>query len=114
MKNLFLIIITCFLFTGCSSQVNDYTYKYIEPVKTIDQELGQRVFNCDSTVNVRDLQIDSMAFLIASQSRAIDSLKNQLFLSNFKIEKVKYYIKICQTKPTNNKFFKGWVIRAVK
>lgn len=70
-------------------------------------ELGQRVFECDSALNVRDMQLQACR-------DSLRAAKSALFLSNYKVEKVKYYIKICQTKPTNNKFFKGWVIRAVK
>lgn len=119
----FLIFIAAVIFSSCSSQVQPMV-KYIEPQKTISQELGQRVFICDSTLNARDMQIkannDSIdKLLVLLHSTAIkvahqnDSLKTALFLANYKVEKVKYYLKICNKNPTNNKFLKGWVTRAV-
>ncbi len=120
----YLIILTvAFVFNSCSSQVQP-TVKYIEPQKTISQELGQRVFICDSTLNAKDIQIkanndsiDKLFVLLNSQvitvARINDSLKTALFLSNYKVEKVRYYLKICNKTPSNNKFLKGWVTRAV-
>lgn len=46
-------------------------------------------------------------------SKFNDSLKNKLFLSDFKIEKVKFYIKICKKNPSQKVFFFGWIDRAV-
>ena len=44
----------------------------------------------------------------------IDSLKTQLFLSNYKVEKVKYYLKIVDKNPSQVKFLRGWMRRAVE
>jgi hypothetical protein len=43
-----------------------------------------------------------------------DSLSVQLFLANYKVEKVKFYLNLVQKKPSQAKFLKGWIIRAVK
>jgi len=44
----------------------------------------------------------------------IDSLKSKLFLANYKVEKVKFYVKIVDRKPNQIKFLKGWINRAVQ
>jgi hypothetical protein len=43
-----------------------------------------------------------------------DSLKTKLFLSNYKVEKVKFYLRIVERKPSQKVFLRGWVTRAVK
>ena len=48
-----------------------------------------------------------------SDSLVIDSLKTELFLSKFTIEKVKFYVEICLKKPSQDKFLKGWIRRTV-
>jgi hypothetical protein len=101
-KFFFMCVLTamflmCFL--GCNSQTEP-TLKYITPTLTIPQELGQRLFNSDSALNVRDIENKA--------------LRDSLFIERFKITKIKYYIKICKKNPKNNVFFKGWIIRAIK
>ena len=44
----------------------------------------------------------------------LDSLKKKLFVANFKVERVRYYLNICQKNPSQSKFLKGWVSRAVQ
>lgn len=95
---LFLTSVFTLCFYSCSSQVEP-TLKYIQPTKTIPQELGQRVFICDSTLNVRDIEISK--------------LKDSLFSVRFKIAKIKYYVKICNKNPKNNVFLKGWINRTI-
>ena len=43
-----------------------------------------------------------------------DSLKTRLSLANFKLERVKYYLKICQRRPSQTKFLVSWINRAIK
>lgn len=40
--------------------------------------------------------------------------RNQLFLANYKLEKIRFYIKICMRKPSQDKFLKGWIRRVVE
>ena len=43
-----------------------------------------------------------------------DSLYTKLLLSNYKVEKVKYYLGICDRNPSQKKFLFGWMKRAVQ
>jgi hypothetical protein len=43
-----------------------------------------------------------------------DSIYGKLFVARFKIEKVKYYHAICIRKPKQEKYLKGWIIRALE
>jgi hypothetical protein len=48
-----------------------------------------------------------------SLTRTVDSLKKQLFVANFKVERVRYYLKVVDKNPSQSKFLRGWVKRAV-
>ena len=59
------------------------------------------------------------AFSIGSDSCSYyknqnDSLKTELILSNYKIEKVRFYLNITIKKPSQTKFLKGWIKRAIE
>jgi hypothetical protein len=51
---------------------------------------------------------------IYTDTSKIDSLKRVLFVANYKIERVKYYLKICQRNPRQVKFLVSWINRAIK
>ena len=45
----------------------------------------------------------------------IKKIKHKIYMENKQINTVKYYAKICEKRPTNKKFFFGWVSnRAIK
>lgn len=58
----------------------------------------------------------SLVFSSYSQDykKRCDSLYLELKDKNFKINRIEAYISLCQKNPKLNKYFKGWVIRAVK
>lgn len=66
----------------------------------------------------RDMAIkDSIIFSLQSvqtNKKLVDSLRNALYAANFKLERVKFYLNICLKNPTQDKFLKGWLVRAVK
>lgn len=43
----------------------------------------------------------------------INDLKDSLFVARYKIERVKYYVDIVDRKPSQIKYLKGWIKRAV-
>jgi hypothetical protein len=43
-----------------------------------------------------------------------DSLKTQLFVARYKIERVRYYLKICKRNPSQTKFLVSWINRAIQ
>lgn len=57
---------------------------------------------------------DSLYSLVKKLQKANDSLSERLFLSSYRVEKVKYYLKICDRNPSQSKFLKGWIRRAVE
>lgn len=97
MKKMFLHFICYLTMVSCSaSNIQD-----VEPKK-------------DSTFYYK---YDS---LLIVTNKTIDSLKNKnkeqkdlLFLSNYKLEKIKYYIKIVDKKSSQIVFLKGWIKRTL-
>lgn len=43
-----------------------------------------------------------------------DSVAAKLFLAQYKLERVRYYLKICLRNPSQDKFLKGWIKRAIE
>ena len=64
------------------------------------------VKSCDSI----GMYKDSIKLLLSKN----DSLTNKLFISNYKVEKVRYYLNICLRNKTQDRFLKGWVRRAIE
>jgi hypothetical protein len=48
-----------------------------------------------------------------SLQHTIDSLSRKLFLAEYKIQRVKYYLHIAIKNPSQTKFLKGWIKRAI-
>ena len=40
-------------------------------------------------------------------------VEKKLFVANLKIERVRYYLAIAQKNPSQTKFLKGWINRAL-
>lgn len=70
------------------------------------------------TVKVADYRTaDSLAICLAAARDSIklyrDSIPYEDYLNARRIEKIKYYISICEKRSTNKKFFYGWIKRAM-
>ena len=59
------------------------------------------------TVKVHPSKEDSLI-------KVIKTLNTQLFISKFQIERVRYYLKIVQRRPSQVKFLVSWINRAIK
>ncbi|MBC7947751.1 MAG: hypothetical protein H7Y42_07715 [Chitinophagaceae bacterium] len=101
MKNLAIIIF--FLAFGCKNKP--------EPLAVIR----------DSTLTVEPTWMATDSVIMVSRpdtcgmiSLRVDSLKTALFLANYKLEKIRYYLNICLRNPSQDRFLKGWVRRALE
>lgn len=118
MRKLLILPILLALVSCKPKEVNQNEFNAPPVVVPMAVELGQRVFECDSTLNVRDEQIsvlrDSLKRLSVVKRDNVDSLKTALFQANYKVEKCRYYVKICMRNKSQDKFLKGWIRRAVE
>lgn len=63
------------------------------------------------TVQLSYNQPDSCSYY----KEEIKTIKHKIYMANKQLNTVKYYVKICEKRPTNKKFFYGWVTnRAIK
>lgn len=70
------------------------------------------------TIKVMDHErLDSLATCLAEARDSIrlyrDSIPYQDYINARRIEKIEYYISICEKKSTNKKFFYGWIKRTM-
>jgi len=66
--------------------------------------------NCDSLVIALQEKTDLNDRLI----KRIDSLNTALFNARYKVERVKYYLAIVNHNPSQAKFLRSWLTRAIK
>ncbi len=60
-----------------------------------------------------NLKTDTAIYVIV-QKQQYDSLKTALFLANYKLTRVNYYLNICLKRPSQTKFLAGWIKRAIQ
>lgn len=75
-------------------------------VKKTDTVLVDRVNELDSLVRAIKQAKDSTKFYR-------DSVYYRNYINGRKIEKIKYYIKICEKNTKNKKYFFGWIKRTM-
>lgn len=107
----------CFLYTivSCSrfssvSAGNAFIKSKIDTVTIYDES------RIDSLSKIIKHQADSIRLLQDSVNFYKDTLQWENYANYInarRIEKVKYYITICEKRPANKKYFFGWIRRAV-
>lgn len=85
---------------------------------TIDTVYIERVQVVHDTIKVVNSEReDSLAITLLSLQDSIkfyrDSIRYEDYINARRIEKIRYYISICEKKPTNKKFFFGWIRRTM-
>lgn len=67
----------------------------------------------DSLFNVLKLTQDSLKVTRDSMLFYRDTILYENYINARRIEKIKYYINICESRSANKKYFFGWVKRAI-
>jgi hypothetical protein len=98
-----LVLLSLLAFAGCQPKpcVPETIYEVREDTTQINA--AKRTY--DSTLNVLKL-------LIRQRNSEYDSVRNALILSEYRHERVKYYVRICQRNKSQTKFLVGWIRRA--
>ncbi|MEO9145072.1 MAG: hypothetical protein ABI237_05895 [Ginsengibacter sp.] len=100
MKNLIILFIAICWFASCHQK----------EIKT-QPCLTDTVFVHDTIINAQFLEHAPIPN--PDKDFIIDSLKTKLTVAGFKLERVRYYLKICQRKPSQTKFLVSWINRAI-
>ncbi|MEJ7611347.1 MAG: putative peptidoglycan-binding domain-containing protein [Ferruginibacter sp.] len=121
MRNLLLTAVTAILLFSCRTDKNHkcdcptdslQVARHCDSVVTFageDQEYWRRY-----TDSIQKLKVVRDTIARPTDKRKIDSLATALHLANYKVEKVKFYLRLVDQKASNGVFLKGWVKRAVQ
>lgn len=101
MKKLILLI-SIVILTSCTSETA-VQVKYIPVHDIVNVEDTQRIVALQRQL---DLTRDSLAYVK-------DSLGEDLFVAKYKLGRIEYYTKIVDNKPSQIKFYKGWIKRVL-
>lgn len=101
MKKLILLV-SIVILTSCTSETA-VQVKYIPVHDTVNVEDTQRIVTLQRQL---DLTRDSLAYVK-------DSLGEDLFVAKYKLGRIEYYTKIVDNKPSQIKFYKGWIKRVL-
>lgn len=101
MKKLILLV-SIVILTSCTSETA-VQVKYVPVHDTVNIEDTQRIIALQRQL---DLTRDSLAYVK-------DSLGEDLFVAKYKLGRIKYYTNIVDNKPSQIKFYKGWVKRVL-
>lgn len=75
-------------------------------------QVKERIVYKTDTVYI-DKPVVKIDTVYLKDKKEVDSLKTKLFIANFKISRVRYYLRICLRNPKQDRFLKGWINRAV-
>lgn len=108
MKKLILLV-SIVILTSCTSETA-VQVKYIPVHDTVNVEDTQRIVTLQRQL---DLTRDSLAYVKDSLAYIKDSLGEDLFVAKYKLGRIEYYTKIVDNKPSQIKFYKGWIKRVL-
>jgi hypothetical protein len=101
MKKLMLLV-SIMILTSCTSETA-VQVKYVPVHDTVDVENTERIIALQRQL---DLTRDSLSYVK-------DSLGEDLFVAKYKLGRIKYYTEIVDNKPSQIKFYKGWIKRVL-
>lgn len=93
------------LVTACSAHGNEYT---------VPKETYTSIAVVD-TIRLKDtIYIGVTPQVCIRMQKQRDSATTALFIANYRVERVRFYLNICMRDKTQDKFLKGWVRRAIE
>ena len=114
MKQL-LIVLLMAVSLACTSQPKEPTPSLRDSVTVLTQQIA----DYQIAIQVQQQGIDKLNEQITCLSDSLIRLYNkplmstQQFIDLYRYNRILKYYKLCERKPTNWKYFKGWVRRAI-
>ena len=109
MRKILAIGFATYLLSSCSNTPEQIIVK-----KSTYDSLERVVENLNFKYKDTFYESDSIKTANDSLKSKNKRLKDHIFDSDYKIEKVRYYLKIVDKNPTQIKYLKGWCYRAIK
>lgn len=107
MKTIFICLLTAFLFS-CKGNSSG---------ETIERESQDTIHSVEVIYVTDTVLISELKTEIENLKDSLERVTNEITYENYinarRIEKIKYYINITERKPTNQKFFFGWIRRTM-
>ena len=101
----------------CNLIINFYLNEYWEKLKCdlLFHRVADSIFNF--AVNTSKVNAVKLAQKVVGVQQdgiigkvTIEAINDcHYFMEKYAVEKIKYYVSICEIKPTNKKFFYGWI-----
>lgn len=112
MRRFVFILFSAFILllsVSCSCSRGNLHHDNVEP--------DTMPFRVDTIMIEDSTKIDSLEHLLSVMRDSLILYRDTVLYDNYinarRIEKIKYYINICDKKSTNKKYFFGWIKRAV-
>ena len=103
------VAVTVCDFSADSTRITNKLHNFYDTVLYYyDIEHEGNLRTIDSLKNART------PIIITGDRERLDSAISAMQIANFKLERVRYYLNITLKNPTQDKFLKGWVRRAIE
>lgn len=105
MKNIIFVVLAVLAVSACVQPPVEKEIIYVPVKDTIsDNSNVIRIVNLE-----RELQLTR-----DSLNSVRDSIGEDLFVARYKLSRIKYYTNLVDKKPSQMKFYKGWINRVLK
>lgn len=119
MKKMFMLMaVLALLIVSCTCSRGSLSHEPKEPDSMLLPLKPDTVYVIDN------VKIDSLFNILRSTQDSLQTMKDSVifyrdtilyenYINARRIEKIKYYIDICNKRSTNKKYFFGWIKRAI-
>ena len=106
----FLAALLFTLLVACGSQIPNPAVAYPSPEAELVEASSRPAIEVDSIQILKD----SISVISFQLNMSLNIIKYDDQHSRFTLARIKRYVAICESRPTNKKYFFGWIKRAVK
>lgn len=105
------------LFISCNNRIKieelqNVNSIYLDSIEYLNSTIKCYEDSIDKFKNSSDSLIDTLYYDLNNKNYIIDSLQDELFVAEFKLERIKEYNNIA-AKGNNIKFLRGWINRVL-
>ncbi len=102
----YLILVICLFFIGCNSNNRDFEKQYEDCLVVSDSAISV-IHRCTVKLLTVVEQRDSL-------QRLCNTLHTKIFIEDYKLQKVDFYLNLCLKDKKKDKYLKGWIKRTLQ